>query len=122
MTALQQAHEREIATYLTNITPLREQLEVQQVSLTNLQSQLSAAKEQLAIVTVERDHLNNRLNCLDNLKTFDVPINGNDMDDTRVALLQKKVSGFLERKNFYEKYKQELFFISIEKFEKRAPS
>lgn len=91
MTALQEAHEREVATYLTNIAPLREQLEVQQVSLTNLQSQLSSVKEQLAIVTVERDHLNNRLNTLDNLKSFDVPVNDNEVDDTRAAHLQRKV-------------------------------
>lgn len=70
---------------------MREQLEVQQVSLTNLQSQLSQAKEQLAIVTVERDHLNNRLNSVDNLKTYDIPVNDNDVGDTRAAHLQRKV-------------------------------
>lgn len=73
---------------------MREQLEVQQVSLTNLQAQLSAAKEKLAIVTVERDHLNNRLNSLDNMKSFDLPINDNEIDDTRIAHLQKKVRIF----------------------------
>lgn len=43
------------------MTPLREQLELQQVSISTLQSQLTKAKEELAVVTVERDHLNNRL-------------------------------------------------------------
>lgn len=61
LTALQEAHEREIANYVTSVTPLREQLEVQQVSIAALQSQLNAAKEELAIVTVERDHLNSKL-------------------------------------------------------------
>lgn len=82
---------------MANIAPLRKQLEVQQVSLTTLQSQLSAAKEQLAIVTVERDHLNNRLNSLDNLKNFDIPLNDNEDDDTTVAHLQKKVGNILFR-------------------------
>lgn len=95
LTALQEAHEREVANYLSNIAPLREQLEVQQVSLANLQSQLGVAKEQLAIVTVERDHLNNRLNSLDGLKNYEVPFNGNVEDDTRVALLQRKVENVL---------------------------
>ncbi|CAH0563475.1 unnamed protein product [Brassicogethes aeneus] len=61
LTTLQEAHECEIANYVSTITPLREQLEVVQVSLANLQTQLCAAKEDLAVVTVERDHLNSRL-------------------------------------------------------------
>lgn len=64
------------------------------MSLTTLQSQLSTAKEQLAIVTVERDHLNNRLNSLDNLKNFDIPLNDNEVGDSRVVHLQKKVTIF----------------------------
>lgn len=94
LTALQEAHEREIATYLSNIAPLREQLEVQQVSITTLQTQLSATKEELAVVTVERDHLNNRLNSLESLRSFDVGGNGNCEGGDQVEQLHKKV-GFL---------------------------
>ncbi|XP_030760510.1 centrosomal protein of 162 kDa [Sitophilus oryzae] len=61
LTALQEAHEREIANYMTSVTPLREQLELQQVTINTLQTQLTKAKEELAVINVERDHLNNRL-------------------------------------------------------------
>ncbi|KAJ8951557.1 hypothetical protein NQ318_020432 [Aromia moschata] len=61
LTALQEAHEREVSNYVASVTPLREQLEIQQVSITTLQSQLNTAKEELAVVTAERDHLNTRL-------------------------------------------------------------
>ncbi|XP_019760976.2 centrosomal protein of 162 kDa isoform X2 [Dendroctonus ponderosae] len=49
LTALQDAHEREISNYVSSVTPLREQLEMQQVSVKTLQSHLTKAKEELAI-------------------------------------------------------------------------
>nr|XP_022916948.1 centrosomal protein of 162 kDa [Onthophagus taurus] len=89
LNTLQEAHEKEISTYLANITPLREQLEIQQVSLSSLQKQLMGTKEELAIVTVERDHLNNRLQPV--LPSFD------SSDSSEVEALKKKVA-FLERR------------------------
>lgn len=62
LNVLQEAHEREISTYVANIDPLRDQLELQQASISSLQGQLCATKEELLIVTVERDHLNSQLN------------------------------------------------------------
>ncbi|XP_017768606.1 PREDICTED: centrosomal protein of 162 kDa [Nicrophorus vespilloides] len=85
LNTLQEAHEREISTYLANITPLREQLEVQQVSISSLQQQLIAAKEELAVVTVERDHLNNKMFVV---SRQDIP-NGNEPE---VVALRNKVS------------------------------
>ncbi|KYB26175.1 Centrosomal protein of 162 kDa-like Protein [Tribolium castaneum] len=89
LSALQEAHEREIATYVSNVTPLREQLELQQVSLSTLQSQLSKAKEELMIITVERDHLNDELRQMaDKWRPGDTP---------EVEALQKKIA-FLEKR------------------------
>lgn len=85
MSALQEAHEREIATYIANVTPLREQLELQQVSLSTVQSQLSAAKQELVIVTVERDHLNDQLNQMGEKKQR------GQSDVAEIEALQKKV-------------------------------
>lgn len=58
MNALQEAHEREIGACMANVSPLREQLDLQKASLSALQSQLAAAKEELLVASVERDHLN----------------------------------------------------------------
>lgn len=90
LTALQEAHEKEMAGYLASITPLREQLEVQQVTISTLQNQLSKAKEELAIITVERDHLNNRVNS-GGLGGF-TPISGDENND--IASLKQKVGYF----------------------------
>lgn len=43
---------------MANVSPLREQLELQKASLSALNSQLIAAKEELLVASVERDHLN----------------------------------------------------------------
>lgn len=93
MTALQEAHEREIGTYLTNITPLREQLEIQQVTITNLQTQLSQTKEDLAIAIVEKDHLNSKLKCGAGLISLDPVLNTNTDDET-VTLKRKVETNF----------------------------
>ncbi|KAI4456605.1 centrosomal protein [Holotrichia oblita] len=92
---LQEAHEKEISTYLTNITPLREQLEIQQISLSSLQKQLSTAKEELAIVTVERDHLNNKLQFSSEIIQFENSNKGGDEKD--INALQKKIC-YLEKR------------------------
>ncbi|XP_068915286.1 centrosomal protein of 162 kDa [Tenebrio molitor] len=91
LSALQEAHEREIATYIANVTPLREQLELQQVSLSTVQSQLSAAKQELVIVTVERDHLNDQLNQMGEKKQR------GQSDAAEIEALQKKIA-FLEKR------------------------
>ncbi|KAJ8927838.1 hypothetical protein NQ314_019640 [Rhamnusium bicolor] len=99
LTALQDAHEREVANYVTSVTPLREQLEVQQVSIATLQSQLNAAKEELAVVTVERDHLNNRL--------LNVPCTANNPSveaDVEIEALLKKIA-FLEKRYEEREYR-----------------
>ncbi|XP_044253497.1 centrosomal protein of 162 kDa [Tribolium madens] len=88
LSALQEAHEREIATYITSVTPLREQLELQQVSLSTLQSQLSKTKEELMIITVERDHLKQMADKSEIWRQGDTP---------EVEALQKKVA-FLEKR------------------------
>ncbi|XP_063904429.1 centrosomal protein of 162 kDa isoform X2 [Zophobas morio] len=85
LSALQEAHEREIAAYVANVTPLREQLELQQVSLSTLQNQLSSAKEELVIVTVERDHLNEQLGQMGTKKQA-----RGQSDDREIDALQKK--------------------------------
>ncbi|RZC42591.1 centrosomal protein of 162 kDa, partial [Asbolus verrucosus] len=90
LNALQEAHEREIATYVANVTPLREQLELQQVSLSTVQSQLAAAKEELLIVTVERDHLNSQLGQMADKKSITV-------QNEEIESLQKKIA-FLEKR------------------------
>ena len=92
MSALQEAHEREIAAYVANVTPLREQLELQQVSLSTLQNQLSSAKEELVIVTVERDHLNEQLGQMGTKKQA-----RGQSDDREIDALQKKVRGSFNR-------------------------
>lgn len=89
MNTLQEAHEKEISTYLTNITPLREQLEIQQISLSSLQKQLSTVKEELAIVTVERDHLNSKLQYSSTIVPFES--SNNDGNESDIKVLQKKV-------------------------------
>ncbi|VEN35067.1 unnamed protein product [Callosobruchus maculatus] len=89
LTALQEAHERETSNYVASVTPLREQLELQQVSITTLQQQLTAAKEELAVVKAERDHLNTRL-----LNTCPAT---NGSGDLEVEALLKKIS-YLEKR------------------------
>ncbi|XP_060521681.1 centrosomal protein of 162 kDa isoform X2 [Cylas formicarius] len=84
LTALQEAHEREISNYMLSVTPLREQLELQQVSVATLQSQLLKTKEELAMVTVDRDHLNSRLVNSTHLDSKD------GVDSLEVAALLKK--------------------------------
>nr|XP_023027662.1 centrosomal protein of 162 kDa isoform X1 [Leptinotarsa decemlineata]XP_023027663.1 centrosomal protein of 162 kDa isoform X2 [Leptinotarsa decemlineata] len=98
LTALQEAHEREVANYVASVTPLREQLELQQVSIAALQSQVSAAKEELAVVTIERDHLNNRL--------LNVPYSAFEMsnENTEVSSLLKKIA-FLEKRYEEREYR-----------------
>ncbi|KAL1494165.1 hypothetical protein ABEB36_009809 [Hypothenemus hampei] len=86
LTALQEAHEREINNYVSSITPLREQLELQQASLKTLQEQLTKAKEELAVVIVERDHLNTRL-----------LVSGNGGGIEMEEALLKKI-GFMEKR------------------------
>lgn len=76
MNALQEAHEREMSQYVANVSPLREQLEMQKVTITTLQTQLTATKEELAIISVERDHLNNRLLNNEDKPTRGVVVNG----------------------------------------------
>lgn len=89
MTALQEAHEREISVYLSNITPLREQLEIQQVTIGTLQQQLTQTKEELAILNVEKEHLNNRLKCGANIINIEQALMNGANDD--VLSLTKKV-------------------------------
>ncbi|KAG5861895.1 hypothetical protein JTB14_011325 [Gonioctena quinquepunctata] len=98
LTALQEAHEREVANYIASVTPLREQLELQQVTISTLQSQVSSAKEELAIITVERDHLNNRLQS--------APYNAFEMsgESPEVSSLLKKIS-FLEKRYEEREYR-----------------
>ncbi|XP_018569081.1 centrosomal protein of 162 kDa [Anoplophora glabripennis] len=101
LTALQEAHEREVSNYVASVTPLREQLEVQQVSIAALQSQLNAAKQELAVVTVERDHLNNRL-----LNApFDIARPNREGDNAvEVEALLKKIA-FLEKRYEEREYR-----------------
>ncbi|KAJ8923377.1 hypothetical protein NQ315_001935 [Exocentrus adspersus] len=94
LTALQEAHEREVTNYVASVTPLREQLEVQQVSIVALQSQLNTAKEELAVVTAERDHLNNRVMNLSLSAAAGRAGDGNQME---VEGLLKKIA-FLEKR------------------------
>lgn len=58
---MQEAHEQEVATYVSNVTPLREQLEMQQLMVSTLQEQLVKAKQELAVTSVERDELSKRV-------------------------------------------------------------
>lgn len=57
MSALQEAHEQEVATYVSNVTPLREQLEMQQLTISTLQEQLLKTKQELAVTSIDRDEL-----------------------------------------------------------------
>lgn len=93
LNALQEAHEREIAQYIQNLQPLREQLELQQLSINTLQTQLACTKEELAIVTVERDHLNDQMTSVDRT----VFCRRNVISDTNVGSLQKKLAA-MEKK------------------------
>ncbi|CAG9865114.1 unnamed protein product [Phyllotreta striolata] len=61
LTALQEAHEQEMANYVAGISPLREQLDIHKTSITTLQSQLASTKEELALLRIERDQLGNKL-------------------------------------------------------------
>lgn len=61
LSALQEAHEQEVATYVSNVTPLREQLEMQQLMVSTLQEQLMKAKQELAVTSVERDELSKKV-------------------------------------------------------------
>lgn len=68
---------------MSNIKPLREQLELHQVTVNTLQEQLRASKEQVEILTVERDDLYNRLHSA-RIETNQSTSNGNEiMDDIR---------------------------------------
>lgn len=86
LNVLQEAHEREITTYMSNIAPMREQLDVQQVSIGTLQGQLASAKEELAIISVERDHLEDKLKGLERFQA-ECPNGETDYQ----ASLEKKV-------------------------------
>ncbi|KAK9885357.1 hypothetical protein WA026_010853 [Henosepilachna vigintioctopunctata] len=88
LNALQEAHEREMAQYIQNLQPLREQLELQQLSINTLQTQLTNAKEELAITSVERDHLNEQVSNADNT----VLCNRRIITDSSVESLQKRLA------------------------------
>ncbi|XP_050297837.1 centrosomal protein of 162 kDa [Anthonomus grandis grandis] len=94
LTALQEAHEREISNYVSSVTPLREQLELHQVTINTLQSQLTKAKEELAVLSVERDHLNTRL----------ISNYGGAGDGLEVDALRKKIT-FLEKRYEEREYR-----------------
>ncbi|XP_057666996.1 centrosomal protein of 162 kDa [Diorhabda carinulata] len=98
LTALQEAHEQEVSNYIASVSPLREQLEIHQISLASLQSQLTSAREELAIVRVESDHLNNRLlNMPTSNRTF-------AEDTVGVSPLLQKI-GFLEKQYVEREYR-----------------
>lgn len=78
-----------MSNYLASVTPLREKLELQAVSLTTLQQQLMSAKEELAVVTVERDHLNNKLNS--GVTTLLQDCNFDNGNENETVSLRKKV-------------------------------
>uniref|UniRef100_A0A1Y1MB80 Centrosomal protein of 162 kDa n=1 Tax=Photinus pyralis TaxID=7054 RepID=A0A1Y1MB80_PHOPY len=61
LSALQQAHEGELKTYMSNISPLREQLECQRKTIEGLQEQLSLSREQIAILRQDREDLIKRV-------------------------------------------------------------
>lgn len=73
--------------YMGNIAPMREQLDIQQVSISTLQGQLASAKEELAIITVERDHLEAKLKNFQRMEA-ECP----DADNDYQVSLQKKVT------------------------------
>ncbi|XP_050501378.1 centrosomal protein of 162 kDa [Diabrotica virgifera virgifera] len=98
LTALQEAHEQEVANYMANVNPLREQLEIHQMSLSSLQSQLTSAREELAIVRVERDHLSNRL-----MSVSKNGMNGTE-DAVEVPPLLQKI-GYLEKQYVDREYR-----------------
>lgn len=72
---------------MSNIGPMREQLDVQQVTISTLQGQLASAKEELAIITVERDHLDAKLK-----NTMKMEAECPEGDNEYQVSLQKKVS------------------------------
>lgn len=74
---------------MSNIGPMREQLDVQQVTISTLQGQLASAKEELAIITVERDHLDAKLK---NMMKMEVECP--EADNEYQVSLQKKVNFF----------------------------
>lgn len=61
-------------------------MELQQVSINTLQTQLSKAKEELAVATVEKEHLSNRI--LNNVEHY----GGGGGDGREADALRKKVS------------------------------
>ncbi|KAF5296417.1 hypothetical protein FQR65_LT01404 [Abscondita terminalis] len=61
LSALQQAHESEVTTYMTNIGPLRDQLQSQQKTIECLQEQLKVSKEQVDVLRLDRDDLMKRV-------------------------------------------------------------
>ncbi|KAK5641589.1 hypothetical protein RI129_010136 [Pyrocoelia pectoralis] len=61
LSALQQAHESEIKTYMSNISPLREQLECQHKTIEGLQEQLKLSRDQIGILRQDREDLIKRV-------------------------------------------------------------
>ncbi|KAF7278954.1 hypothetical protein GWI33_007818 [Rhynchophorus ferrugineus] len=98
LTALQEAHEREISNYLTSVTPLKEQLELQQATINSLQTQLTKAKEELAVVNAEKEHLSKRV-----LSSIQSDL-GDKSDGLEIDALMKKVS-FLEKRYEEREYR-----------------
>lgn len=70
-------------------------MEVQRVSISTLQNQLTTAKEELAVITVERDHLKERLRSVPL-----PPAHLGSGDSSEVDFLLKKVCNFLY--NFFQ--------------------
>lgn len=79
------------------MAPLREQLDVQQITIKKLQQHLATAREQVAVLTVERDHLETRLK---SMRDLEQNIN-NTADDNQVStsndfnVLQRRVSSIM---------------------------
>ncbi|CAG9767405.1 unnamed protein product [Ceutorhynchus assimilis] len=102
LTALQEAHEREISNYVSGVTPLREQLELQQVSIGTLQNQLTKTREELAVASVERDHLNKRM--INSIQCGGSIMMDGSGDAMEVEALHKKIS-FLEKRYEEREYR-----------------
>lgn len=81
------------------MAPLREQLDVQQITIKKLQQHLATAREQVAVLTVERDHLETRLK---SMRDLEQNIN-NTSDDNQVTtsndfnVLQRRVSSIMSK-------------------------
>lgn len=81
------------------MAPLREQLDVQQITIKRLQQHLATAREQVAVLTVERDHLETRLK---SMRDLEQNIN-NTADDNQVStsndfnVLQRRVSSIMSK-------------------------